>query len=122
MAASKGQPDRYPSGGRFSFFSRFASRFSLSVLPAFLADGFCGDLLGMVPSSRLALNRDDTSGCKSARAGFRQATPGVTSPASYARITNCARSRASSFINSRETCVLLVAGLMYNISAISALV
>jgi len=34
-------------GGEPSFLTRFASRFSLSDFPAFLPEGFCGDLSGM---------------------------------------------------------------------------
>lgn len=38
----------YRPFGRLSFFSRLASRFSLSDLPGFLADGFWGDFSGTV--------------------------------------------------------------------------
>src|SRR5919201_2562705 len=45
---------------------------------------------------------------------------GVTTPASYARITACTRSRTPSFERTRATCVLTVAALTTSRSAISA--
>ena len=49
---------------------------------------------------------------ESAFARYSAAGPGTTSPLSYAITTSWARSRAPSFIITRVTCVLAVAGLM----------
>jgi hypothetical protein len=58
-----------------------------------------------------------TGGAADARRGG-QSWPASTSPLWYASTTNCARSRVPSFTIARLTCVLAVAGLIVNSSAI----